>query len=95
MFDNYTICNLEEIKFDIMFEDDSDCPYSITTKPEFWDRSPADEDQGWNGKTVVFCKGSEDPVIQFDKVYYRRARILPCLAPVGWVVYGGKEKGRR
>jgi hypothetical protein len=68
--------------FEIMFEDGSDCPYSITSTPDCWESYPGKENEGWFGKFAVYCKSSKDPVIEFTRVYYRRVKSLPCLEPV-------------
>jgi hypothetical protein len=68
--------------FEIVFEDGTDSPYAIIMTPDYWDRYPGDEDEGWNGKMAIYCNYSKEPVLEFDKVYYRKAASLPCFDPV-------------
>jgi hypothetical protein len=67
---------------EILFEDNTDSPFTIMISPEQMDRMPADEDQGWKGVFHLYFDGSREPVIEFQKVYYRRVQELPCLKRV-------------
>jgi hypothetical protein len=65
--------------FELLFEDDSDYPFSIATDPAQWDRVPSDADQGWKGIFHVYIKDTPGPVMEFMRVHYRRVKGLPCL----------------
>ena len=68
--------------FEVVFEDGTDNPYALLMRRDNWDRNPAVEDTGWNGKMAIYYKTYKEPVLLFDKVFYRRVDTLPCFDPV-------------
>jgi hypothetical protein len=67
---------------EILFEDETNSPFMILISPEQIDRMPTDADQGWKGVFYIYYDGSKEPVLKFDKVYYRKVKDLPCLKRV-------------
>jgi len=67
--------------FEIMFEDNSDCPYMILMENEQVSRiTPLKE--GWIGNFYIYTGSLEKPDYHSDKVHYRITDNLPCLQPV-------------
>ena len=67
--------------FELMFEDNTDTPYSIMLENEQLNRVSAQK-KGWNGHFYIFSGSLKNCIRKFDKVYYRETNTLPCLNPV-------------
>lgn len=66
--------------FEILFEDGTDSPFVLTISHEQMDRVPADKDLGWKGTFAVYEELTE-PVLRFERTYYRKVKSLPYLKP--------------
>lgn len=67
---------------ELLFEDDSSNPYCLHMDTQAMDRLPSDADLGWKGVLFIYANGSNKPVIEFSRVYYRKVDQLPYLKPV-------------
>jgi hypothetical protein len=76
--------------FEIMFDDNSDTPFSVILRDEQITRlSPLKE--GWNGTFYVYSGDIDECKLIFYNVYYRISDNLPSLQPVDEEI--GKLKG--
>lgn len=66
--------------FELLFDDMSKSPFVIMLERQQWDRIPSDADLGWKGVVYIYTSKQRDPVLMFNKVFYRKDRI-PCLKP--------------
>jgi hypothetical protein len=66
---------------ELLFEDGSDNPYCIHISAEQVDRLPPGSEQGWKGVFHIYANRATSPVVEFQRVYYRRVEKIPCLKP--------------
>ena len=67
--------------FEIMFEDNSDCPYMIILEDEQVYRITNIE-EGWIGNLYIYIGKLEKCNYHSNKVYYRTTQTIPFLQPV-------------
>jgi hypothetical protein len=67
-------------RYEFMFEDDSDAPFSITVNPYHFDRLPVLSDNGKQFKFLVLSEGLK-PKLEMT-AYYRIVETLPCFKPL-------------
>ena len=79
---NYTYQPPKSDAFEIMFEDHTETPFVMQTGSEQWEHAPSDADKGWKGVIHVYYDSIEKPVLEFQRVFYRRVKELPYMKPV-------------
>ncbi|MDR0552162.1 MAG: GNAT family N-acetyltransferase [Spirochaetaceae bacterium] len=67
--------------FELMFEDNSDEPYTILLEQEQVDCSISKPVYGWNSHFCIYSDGLEEETVYIKNVYFRTADTLPCMLP--------------
>ncbi|MDR1911773.1 MAG: hypothetical protein LBQ52_05440 [Helicobacteraceae bacterium] len=68
--------------FEILFDDHSNNPFYLHIDERQSDRIPLKIDQGWKGKFAIYTHDKREPIVTYDKVYFRLVAI-PCFLPAG------------